>query len=191
MLPLLRRTFATFPRGSGGSWGNGRGRGGRRWREKRRCGRWMQRQGRAAAVLPLLRAIFGGDGDGRDRGVREAQGVRPPTEAMERREEQLRRWRLESGRWGERRDRTEADTAGPGHGPHAGGAVDPDRKAGLGASAPGVARWLGDIREYFPTQVVRVMQGDALTRLGLKQMLLEPRSCWRRWSRMSTWWARC
>ncbi len=49
-----------------------------------------------------------------------------------------------------------------------------EKRAGLGASSPGVARWLGDIRSYFPSSVVRVMQTDALTRLGLKQMLLEP-----------------
>ena len=48
------------------------------------------------------------------------------------------------------------------------------RSGGLGASAPRVARWLGDIREYFPAAVVRVMQKDALERLNLTQMLLEP-----------------
>jgi Mg-chelatase subunit ChlD len=48
------------------------------------------------------------------------------------------------------------------------------RKGGLGASAPAVARWLGDIRSYFPASVVRVMQKDALDRLGLQRMLLEP-----------------
>lgn len=48
------------------------------------------------------------------------------------------------------------------------------RGAGLGASAPNVARWLGDIRQYFPSSVVQVMQKDALERLGLEQMLLEP-----------------
>jgi Mg-chelatase subunit ChlD len=48
------------------------------------------------------------------------------------------------------------------------------RKGGLGASSPGVARWLGDIRTYFPASVVRVMQKDALDRLGLKKMLTEP-----------------
>jgi hypothetical protein len=47
------------------------------------------------------------------------------------------------------------------------------RKGGLGASAPNVSRWLGDIRTYFPSSVVRVMQQDAFDRLGLKQMLLE------------------
>jgi Mg-chelatase subunit ChlD len=51
---------------------------------------------------------------------------------------------------------------------------DKDRKGGLGASAPSVARWLGDIRGYFPSSVVRVMQQDAFERLGLRQMLMEP-----------------
>jgi Mg-chelatase subunit ChlD len=48
------------------------------------------------------------------------------------------------------------------------------RHGGLGGSAPRVARWLGDIRQYFPSSVVQVMQKDALDRLGLQQMLCEP-----------------
>ena len=48
------------------------------------------------------------------------------------------------------------------------------RKGGLGASTPGVARWLGDIRTFFPSSVVQVMQRDAMERLGLKQLLTEP-----------------
>ncbi|RPJ36616.1 MAG: VWA domain-containing protein [Chloroflexi bacterium] len=51
---------------------------------------------------------------------------------------------------------------------------DSERKGGLGSSAPYVARWLGDIRSYFPAPVVRVLQKDALERLNLRQMLLEP-----------------
>ncbi len=51
---------------------------------------------------------------------------------------------------------------------------DLERQAGLGSSAPKVARWLGDIRTYFPSSVVRVMQQDALERLNLRQMLLQP-----------------
>ncbi len=47
-------------------------------------------------------------------------------------------------------------------------------KGGLGGSAPNVARWLGDIRTYFPSSVVQVMQKDALERLNLRQMLLQP-----------------
>jgi Mg-chelatase subunit ChlD len=49
-----------------------------------------------------------------------------------------------------------------------------DRGASLGASAPNAARWLGDIREYFPSSVVRVMQKDAIERLGMQRLLLEP-----------------
>ena len=45
---------------------------------------------------------------------------------------------------------------------------------GLGKSRPSVARWLGDIGEFFPKSVVRVMQQDALQRQGLRQMLMEP-----------------
>jgi Mg-chelatase subunit ChlD len=48
------------------------------------------------------------------------------------------------------------------------------RKAGLGSSAPSVARWLGDIRQFFPTSVVRVLQHDAMSKLGLRRLLLEP-----------------
>lgn len=48
------------------------------------------------------------------------------------------------------------------------------RSAGLGGSAPKVARWLGDIRTYFPSSVVEVMQRDAVDRLELTQLLLEP-----------------
>jgi VWA domain containing CoxE-like protein len=48
------------------------------------------------------------------------------------------------------------------------------RQGGLGASAPGVARWLGDIRTFFPSTVVHVMQRDAIERLHLQQLLLEP-----------------
>ena len=48
------------------------------------------------------------------------------------------------------------------------------RAGGLGRSAPRLARWLGDIRTFFPTPVVQVMQRDAIERLDLKQILLEP-----------------
>jgi Mg-chelatase subunit ChlD len=51
---------------------------------------------------------------------------------------------------------------------------DAERQAGLGGSSVGVVRWLGDIRTYFPASVVSVMQHDALQRLNLRQMLLEP-----------------
>ncbi len=51
---------------------------------------------------------------------------------------------------------------------------DADRKGSLGKSSPKLARWLGDIRSYFPSSVVRIIQKDAFERLDLERMLLEP-----------------
>jgi Mg-chelatase subunit ChlD len=48
------------------------------------------------------------------------------------------------------------------------------KRGGLGNSSPKVVRWLGDIRKYFPSSVVQVMQKDAIEKLNLKQLLLEP-----------------
>ncbi|QFG26836.1 VWA domain-containing protein [Actinomadura sp. WMMB 499] len=48
------------------------------------------------------------------------------------------------------------------------------RGAGLGDSAPSVARWLGDVRACFPSTVVQIMQRDAIERLDLARLLLEP-----------------
>ena len=48
------------------------------------------------------------------------------------------------------------------------------RKGGRGDSSPSVSRWLGDIRKYFPSQVVQVMQRDAMERLQLRELLLQP-----------------
>jgi Mg-chelatase subunit ChlD len=47
-------------------------------------------------------------------------------------------------------------------------------RGGLGASSPKVARWLGDIREFFPTSIVQIVQKDAFERLNLKSLMLEP-----------------
>src|SRR5258707_6116682 len=45
-------------------------------------------------------------------------------------------------------------------------AVGQHRDGGLRASAPAVTRWLSDIRTYFPAPLVRILQQDALERLG-------------------------
>jgi Mg-chelatase subunit ChlD len=50
---------------------------------------------------------------------------------------------------------------------------DSDKQGALGPSSPNVSRWLGDIRTFFPSGVVQVMQQDALKRLNLTQMLFE------------------
>lgn len=100
-------------------------------------------------------------------------------------QERLRRWRLllgsaaddscgaPAGRDGQIDAALAAlyDGGGDGGRDRAGGR---DRSGGLGGSAPRVARWLGDIREYFPSTVVQVMQTDAIERLNLTRLLLEP-----------------
>ncbi len=48
------------------------------------------------------------------------------------------------------------------------------RSAGLGGSAPRLAKWLGDIRTYFTEDVVTVIQQDAIQRKGMDQLLFEP-----------------
>src|SRR5580765_4462096 len=48
------------------------------------------------------------------------------------------------------------------------------RSAGLGPSAPSLAKWLGDIRSYFKEDVVTVIQNDAIEKKGLTQLLFEP-----------------
>ena len=47
-------------------------------------------------------------------------------------------------------------------------------RVGMGQSAPRVARWLGDIRKFFPSPVVQMLQKDALERLDLRQLLKQP-----------------
>ncbi|HRE48138.1 MAG TPA: VWA domain-containing protein [Aggregatilineales bacterium] len=44
---------------------------------------------------------------------------------------------------------------------------------GLGDSAPQLARWLGDIRTYFPKPVVQMLQKEALQHLSLNDFLRE------------------
>lgn len=89
-------------------------------------------------------------------------------------QERLRRWRLVLG--GQEADGTGLQLVGDDLGMDRTlqALYDSDRSAGLGSSSPNVARWLGDIRTYFPTTVVQVMQRDALERLQLRRMLMEP-----------------
>ncbi|KRV46875.1 hypothetical protein AQ490_08830 [Wenjunlia vitaminophila] len=97
------------------------------------------------------------------------------------RDERLRRWRMVLG--GGEADGTGCSLSGRDVGMdrtlaalYGGGDTgrNGQRGAGLGGSAPQVARWLGDIREYFPSSVVQLMQRDAIDRLGLSSLLLEP-----------------
>ncbi|MEU3303185.1 VWA domain-containing protein [Streptomyces sp. NPDC006678] len=114
----------------------------------------------------------------------EAQRATPDAAANTAPDERLRRWRLVLG--GDAADGTGCalsgtDTAMDGALAALYGAAGSGqdrrggrRSAGLEGSAPSVARWLGDIRTYFPSSVVQVMQRDAIDRLGLSTLLLEP-----------------
>ena len=125
--------------------------------DEERLRRWRLLLGAAAdGRLGLGDASGDGDGDGHGhgggRGGGSGSGLSPADQAADAALAAL----YEAGRGG----------AGPrDRGP---------RSAGLGASAPAVARWLGDIRTYFPSSVVQVMQRDAIDRLNLRQLLLEP-----------------
>lgn len=99
--------------------------------------------------------------------------------------ERARRWRLVLGgdadealgppAAGDDLARDDALAALYGRGGDGDGGSDGGRaRGGLRRSSPRVARWLGDIRRYFPSSVVQVMQRDAMERLGLRQLLLEP-----------------
>src|SRR5262245_54099468 len=48
------------------------------------------------------------------------------------------------------------------------------RSTGWAPTMPKVAAWLDDIRKPFPTDVVALIQRDAIERKGLSQLLLEP-----------------
>jgi hypothetical protein len=98
-------------------------------------------------------------------------------------DDRLRRWRLVLGGdddatgvrlTGDDVVRDDALAALYGDGDRDGGGDGAGRRGGLGGSSPRIARWLGDIRTHFPASVVQVMQQDAMTRLGLADLLLEP-----------------
>ncbi|MCM1187291.1 MAG: VWA domain-containing protein [Lachnoclostridium sp.] len=61
------------------------------------------------------------------------------------------------------------NTANGGFGSGAGG-----RGAGYGPSNPQISKWLGDVRSLFDKDLVTVIQGDAMNRCGLKQLIFEP-----------------
>ncbi len=89
-------------------------------------------------------------------------------------EDRLKKWRLILGK------HTDPEQSVPLSGDELGkdqvleALYDSDRKGNLGSTMPKVNRWLGDIRKYFKTSMVQVMQQDAMERLGIEKMLLEP-----------------
>jgi hypothetical protein len=65
-------------------------------------------------------------------------------------------------------DSSDGDTGQRNGGPSTG------RSADLGKSAPRLSKWLGDVRQFFPEDVVSIIQNDAMERKGWKQLLFEP-----------------
>lgn len=55
-----------------------------------------------------------------------------------------------------------------------GGGSAGGKGAGCGPSTPRISRWLGDVRSLFDKELVTVIQGDAMSRCGLKQLIFEP-----------------
>ena len=170
VLPLLRRTVGAFPAP-----------------ERRALGERAKGVRRTSTAIDGLRRGGGRRGaagpvaDPRHRPRGRPEGACGVSADLE--QERLRRWRLVLG--GGEADGTgialSADDAGR---DAALGALYSERErpqgdgtkrsAGLGGSAPAISRWLGDIRRYFPTSVVSIMQRDALERLNLRQLLMEP-----------------
>ena len=89
-------------------------------------------------------------------------------------DERVRKWRLILGKKADQDGEVSLSAEMKGMDDVLEALYDSERKAGLGSSSPNVNRWLGDIRKYFPSSVVQLMQKDALERLNLEQMLLEP-----------------
>src|SRR5438067_2453821 len=95
--------------------------------------------------------------------------------------ERLRRWRLALG--GDAQHSLGVGLAGDDVGMDEvlTALYDEERSIGMGSSAPRVTRWLGDIRTYFPSSTVRVMQQDALERLGrVSTTVMVPSGGWPR-----------
>lgn len=130
------------------------------------------------------------EADARSAAATTAAPAPAPVPALGPTAERLRRWRLVLGAAGGS-DGTGCELSGTDaamdrtlqalYGGNGGGPPGEDTRArrgertgGLGGSAPQVARWLGDIRTYFPSSVVQVMQRDAIERLNLSALMLEP-----------------
>jgi Mg-chelatase subunit ChlD len=88
-------------------------------------------------------------------------------------EKQLRKWRLILGGHGQEGTEINLEDLDLKIDRTLEALYDSDKSGSLGASSPNVSRWLGDIRTFFPSSVVQVMQQDALKRLNLTQMLFE------------------
>lgn len=100
-------------------------------------------------------------------------------------EEKKTRWRLILGNGAPSLDKTELsekysimdaalaaiydETTTSGSGQSGGG-----KSGGKGSSMPNLAKWLVDVRTFFPEDVVSIIQSDAIEKKGLTKLLLEP-----------------
>lgn len=89
-------------------------------------------------------------------------------------EQQLKKWKLILGDKSDPEELLSLDEVEQGMSDVLDALYDSEKDRGLGASSPNVNRWLGDIRKYFPATSVQLLQKDALDRLGLEEMLMEP-----------------
>ena len=89
-------------------------------------------------------------------------------------EDLLQRWRLILGKQADPEGHVSIQGTALGMDDVLEALYDSDRDRGLGPTSPQINRWLGDIRKYFPASIVQLMQRDALERLELTEMLLEP-----------------
>lgn len=51
---------------------------------------------------------------------------------------------------------------------------DGGKQGGKGKSVPNLAKWLTDVRSFFPQDIVSIIQSDAIERKGLTKLLFEP-----------------
>lgn len=89
-------------------------------------------------------------------------------------EERIKKWKLILGSQSDPENMLSLDQVEQGMSDALDALYDSEKDRGLGESSPKVNRWLGDIRKYFNSSTVRLLQKDALDRLGLEEMLLEP-----------------
>ena len=103
-------------------------------------------------------------------------------------DEHIRKWRLILGQESQERFGQMSDEAGRSqeqdlmdqalaaiyNRTESGGFGTGGRGAGNGPSNPQITRWLGDVRSLFDKDLVTVIQGDAMNRCGLKQLIFEP-----------------
>lgn len=89
-------------------------------------------------------------------------------------EEKIRKWRMILGQKAEEENNEKLEGELKGMDDVLEALYGGEREGSLGSTSPNVNRWLGDIRKYFPSSVVQIMQKDAMERIGLEKMLLEP-----------------